>query len=81
MPEAAGHQRRQAVPHQTLLAKLLHLLHQPASEAVPGHGRHDEEDEEARAEGADAAWPIGIDARRLQALKLSYGLMKGTACH
>ena len=27
MLEAAGHQRRQTVPHQALLAELLHLFH------------------------------------------------------
>ena len=58
-PEAA--QRLAPAPHRR---RLRHhgAGGQPAAEAVPGHGRDDEEDEEARAEGPDAARPLGADA-------------------
>ena len=53
-PEAA--ERLAPAPHRRRLGH--HGAgDQPPAEAVPGHGRHDEEDEKARPEGADAPRP------------------------
>src|SRR5204862_3846538 len=45
---------------------------QPPAEAVPGHVRDDEENEEARAEGADATWDGRPDAQRSSTLVLCW---------
>ncbi len=58
-PEAA--ERLATAAHRRRL-RHLGARGQPPPEAVSGHGGHDEEDEEARPEGPDAARPVGAPA-------------------